>query len=209
MDGLDFSALSDDQLLTLIKAALQEAVSRHPALGEAARAAMLDEQERLRILKEAGDREAAALRARERERLAREAAEEVRRQHAAEQAEIDRIRRVKTADDALAAAEAARRKAAEQVAIKQRWLERCSALVDAPAREITLVHVRTNYGRRVLINRGGRYERDHLADWNAESGAIKTTRALLAKKPDLAALAAEYAAKNPGNHWIVGSEVYP
>lgn len=202
MNGLDFSALSDDQLLLLIKAALREAVNRHPALGEAARAAMLDEQERLRILREAGEREAAALRARERAQLAHEAAEEVRRKHAAETAEIDRLRAAQAADEA-------REKAERQIAIRRRWLERCSALVDMPARDLSLLRVQTQYGDRVLINQGGRYERDHLVDWHVSTGVIKTTRALLAKKPDLAALAAEFAAKNSGRHAIVGSEVYP
>jgi predicted ATP-dependent protease len=205
MDGLDFSALSDDQLLTLIKASLQEAISRHPALGEAARAAMLDEQERLRILREAGEREAAALRAKEREKLAQEAAEQVRRRHAAEQAEIERARKAKAAEDAIAKAEEARRKAAEQEAIRQRWLERCAALVNVPARELSLVV----YNGRALINRGGRYERHHLVDLNLANSAISTTRELIGKKPDLAALLAEYAAKNPGNRAIVGEEVFP
>lgn len=201
MSGLDFSALTDDQLLTLIKAALAEAVSRHPAVGEAARAAMLDEHERLRILRGAGERETAALRAKERERLAREAAEQVRRQNEAEQAEIRRRR-------AAAVSEEARAKTEQQILVLRGWLERAAALLDVPARELSIVHAKTRYGERVLVNRGGRFEREHLVDWRVGTGAIKTPRSLIGKKPDLAALAAEYATKNP-NRAIVGAEIFP
>jgi hypothetical protein len=65
------------------------------------------------------------------------------------------------------------------------------------------------YNGRVLLNRGGRYERAHLVDYTIANSAISTTRALLGKKPDLAALLAEWAAKNPGNRAIVGEEVFP
>ena len=46
----------------------------------------------------------------------------------------------------------------------------------------------------MLVNHGGRYEREHLSDWNRETGAIKTPRSLIKVKPDLAAFSAEFAA---------------
>ena len=202
MDGLDFSELSDDQLLTLIRAAVREAVDRHPGLKAAVEAAMLDEAERARIYQQATEREAAALRAAERERVAAEAAERVRREHAVQQAGINQLR-------AANAAEEARAKAERLVEIKRRWLERAAAVVDLPPKELSIAYINTHYGKRVLINRGGRYERDHLSDWNQDSGVIKTTKTLMAKKPDLAALSAEFAAKQTLGHAVEGTEVYP
>jgi hypothetical protein len=200
MDALDFSALSDDQLLTLIRAALREAADRHPAVAAAAEAATLDEAERIKIMSEAGEREAAALRAKEREKLAREAAEAVRAKHAAEQSTIYRARAKK-------AAELARDKAAQALTRQRDWLQRASTLVGVPPSDLSLVVAPTQYGRRVLINLGGKYERAHLSDWNAETGAIKTPRELVSKKPDLAALSAEFAAIYT-NAAIIGSEIF-
>ena len=89
----DFSELSDDQLIGLVRAALQEAVRRNPIVCDAMRGEVLDEAEKATIAKDAAGREAARLRALERERIANEAAAAVRKQAEA-QAAIDREVRI-------------------------------------------------------------------------------------------------------------------
>ncbi len=49
VDDLDFSAISDDQLIGLVRAALQEAGWRNPAVAQAMRGAVLDEAEKAAI----------------------------------------------------------------------------------------------------------------------------------------------------------------
>ena len=78
MDNLDFSGLTDDQLLQFYRAVCQEAAARNPAVQAACRAAGLDEAEKVKIAAEAAQREAAAQRARERQRVAEEAVARVR-----------------------------------------------------------------------------------------------------------------------------------
>jgi hypothetical protein len=91
MSILDFSPLADDQLVELIRAALQEAVRRGSAVEAAARDAGLEEAEKARIARAAAEREAERLRQEEAARVAREAAEKVRRdaERAKEQEAID------------------------------------------------------------------------------------------------------------------------
>lgn len=84
---LDFTPLSDDQLVALIRAACAEAVKRGNACGSAARDAYMDEAERARIAVEAADREAERIRQEAASRVAREAAERVRRESDAKVAE--------------------------------------------------------------------------------------------------------------------------
>lgn len=62
---LDFSILSDDQLVELIRAACQEAITRGEAVAFAARSAMLSEAEKAKIAQSVRDAE--AQRAKERE----------------------------------------------------------------------------------------------------------------------------------------------
>lgn len=76
---LDFSGIGDDQLVMLIRAALQEVVHRHPAVQATVHAAMLDESERLATIREAQAAEAVRLKAEARAKLAREAVEALRR----------------------------------------------------------------------------------------------------------------------------------
>ena len=202
MEGLDFSALSDDQLLGLIRAALREITTRSPALSEAAHAAMLDEHERVGIAKEAGDREAARLRALERSRVAEEAAARVR-------ADRDAAERTANAGRAQAAAEKARTDAQASEERGRAWLRRAAALVEKDPGAISIMVLNTGFGRRVLINDGNnRYERDHLVDWNASHGGIKTTQALVRRKPDLAALAAEFNARYAGRELFLAGIDY-
>jgi hypothetical protein len=77
---LNFSALTDDQLVTLIRAACAEAVRRSPAVGAAARDAYLSEAEKAQIAADAAQREAERIRREEADRIAKEAAEKVRRE---------------------------------------------------------------------------------------------------------------------------------
>jgi hypothetical protein len=83
--GLDFSQISDDQLVELFRALCAEAAQRGNHVEAAVRAAGLDEAERARVAREAAERAAEQLRREEAERIAREAAEQVRRQATQEQ----------------------------------------------------------------------------------------------------------------------------
>jgi hypothetical protein len=192
--ALDFSALTDDQLLELLRAACQAAAARNPAIARAAEAIVLDEAERARIIAAAAEQEAAALRAAERERIAKEAREKVRAGAEA----IDAARRANDAARQSAAAkkgqeaaEAERRRAERN----KGWLSRAAALVDADPQKISLIYTDTQYGSRVLINDGyDRYARDHLADYNTSKATTKTPQTLVKRKPEIAALCAEFAA---------------
>lgn len=75
---IDFSDLSDDQLVTLIRAACLEAVKRGAGVAGAARDAYVTEAERARVIHEVSAHEAERLRRMEEERIAREAAEKLR-----------------------------------------------------------------------------------------------------------------------------------
>lgn len=195
MSALDFSALTDDQLLELLRAACQAAASRNPAVARAAEAIVLDEAERARIAAAASEHEAAALRAAERERIAKEAREKVR----AEAEALDAARRANDAARQTAANVAKGREAAEaerhRAERNKEWLRRAATLVDAEPQKISLLYADTQYGARVLINEGfDRYSRDHLADYNTGKAATKTPQALVKRKPEIAALCAEFAA---------------
>jgi len=77
---IDFSILSDDQLVELVRAACGEAVDRGAAVEAAARAAMLTQAERAQIARGAAEREAERVRREEADRVARQAAAAVREQ---------------------------------------------------------------------------------------------------------------------------------
>lgn len=188
MADLDFSSLSDDQLVELIRAALSEAARRGRASVAAAQEAWLDEAEKTRVAKEATEREAAKLRAAERERIAREAAERVRREHEARNAQAEREAQRKAGLDAAAAA--------RQGELERRqWLVRTGAILDRDPWMLCLVSANTRYGWRVLVNRENeRFARDHLVDYHVQDREIRTVRQYVGKKPELIALLAEFAA---------------
>jgi hypothetical protein len=77
---LDFTALTDDQLIALIASAAQEAIARGYATEAAAREVMLSAKERADIASAARDAEAERLRREEAQRIAEEAAAKVRNQ---------------------------------------------------------------------------------------------------------------------------------
>jgi hypothetical protein len=76
---LDFSDLTDDQLVQLIRAACAEAVNRGAACAKAAHGVYLDAVEQARVAHAAAEREADRLRQAEVERIARETSERMRR----------------------------------------------------------------------------------------------------------------------------------
>lgn len=82
---IDFTGLTDDQLVTLIQAACAEAVNRGTAVEAAARSAMLSEAEKAQIAAQAAQAEAERIRKAEEESIAREAAEQVRREASRQQ----------------------------------------------------------------------------------------------------------------------------
>jgi hypothetical protein len=200
MDTLDLSVLTDDQIITLMRAAMREAAGRMPACQSAMREAMLDEAERARVAAAATEAEMAAIRARERQRIAEEAAAAVRAQHAEREAAIARQRQT-------AAADAARARQQQIDARTRAWLIKASALVDHPAADLSIVIADTRYGRRAMINRGdNRYTKDHLADFSLADGTIRTKPALVKRKADLAAFFGELTASNPsGTYHLCGS----
>jgi len=197
MDNLDFSALSDDQLLALLRATLQECVARNPAVEAAARAAVIDESERARIVASASAAEAAKLRAMERERIAKEAAARVRQEQEATLAAGEKARREAAAREALAKAE-------KKECNQKQWLARAAELVGRAAHDVTIVCLHDTYNdsskTRVLINAGGssRYSRDHLADYSQSTNKLSTKQSLVGKKKDLLAFCAELAASPQG-----------
>lgn len=203
MSDLDFSALGDDQLLGLVRGALQECVRRGSGVEAAARAAVIEEAERASIAQAAADREAAKLRALERERIAAEAAAAVRQKYETDKTAVERDRQLATARQA--AAELRQREAADRV-----WLKRAAALVDKPAESIAICYLKTNYGVRVYINaEPSRYCRDHLVSWTADNNTIKTTAGLVGKKLALVEFCAEFLAafRAEGSKFLLGSEV--
>lgn len=182
---LDFSALSDEQLLQMLVGIMREASSRQPEVTQAARDAMFSEIERHRVMQSAGADELRALRAREREQAAAAARDQARALYDERRAgEIERVAREQAA--------AAKRSAAAREAASRALLVSAGSLADHSAAEISIVYADTPYGRRVLINRGmDRYSRDHLADYNCDRDRISTKRALIPAKNDLAALCRE------------------
>jgi len=213
-NNLDFSVLTDDQLLSLIRAALAEAVERGAAITAAAQSVYLDAAEKMEIARQAAEREAAILRAKERERIAREAAERVRQQAEAEktraQKEAEAARQQKQAEAARSRQEEAQkaaaetlRKAEEQERAQKNWLRRAATLLELHPSKLTIVCLRDNYllrksmKTRVLINHGGdaQYSRHHLVDYSEELQKIKVTRELESLRHELIALCAELTAE--------------
>ena len=199
MSSLDFSALTDDQLVELVRECCREAVRRSPAAAAAIERMMLDEAEKVRVAEAATATEAAAARARERARIAIEAAAAERaRQDAASAADRAAVARRAAAREAEAAQ---RRLAAEMDLVR-----RVASEVGRKPSEISILHIQTRFGRRVLINEGGeRFARDHLVDYNADTRQISTGAKLVTKKPDLIRIAAEIATHCAIDTFLVGS----
>jgi hypothetical protein len=114
VDNLDFSALTDDQLVGLVRSALQEAVNRNPAVHAAAQAAVLDEAEAAKVRVEAAEKEARIQRAKQREAIAAAEAARVRAANAG----------------AVAAAEAEKKRAEEEAKRVEMEAQRLAGLAE-------------------------------------------------------------------------------
>lgn len=103
---LDFSELSDDQLVGLIRAACAEAVRRGTAVESAARDAYLSEAERAQVARVAAEETAERLRRQEAERIAKEIADRAARevQQKAIESAADKERRLWAAKKGVAEA---------------------------------------------------------------------------------------------------------
>lgn len=202
MSGLDFSALTDDQLVELVRECCREAVRRSPAASAAIERMMLDEAEKVRVAQAATATEAAAARARERMRIATEAA-------AAERARQDAAAAGERAAAARRAAEREAEAAQRRLAAEMALLRRVASEIGRQPAEISILHIRTRYGRRVMVNAGSdRFTRDHLVDYNADTRQISTKASLVTKKPDVIRIAAEIATHCAIDTFLVGAS-YP
>lgn len=90
---MDFSKLTNDQLVELVRSLCYEAVQRGQAVEQAVQAVMLSEAEKAQIAAQAAAREAQRLREAEAERIAREAAEKVRRETEAQRSQAEKEER--------------------------------------------------------------------------------------------------------------------
>lgn len=198
---LDFTNVTDDQLIELVRQCCLEAARRgDSAVAEALKATMLSEAERVRVARSASEAEIAALRAQERERIAQEARDKARAEHEAAQEPARRAQ-------ARAEAEAAAAKAKKELEAAGYWLRRFAELVDREPSTICITIASTKYGRRVLINRGSDlFAREHLIDYNMSTYACKTIRALIKRKPDIVSASAELGLTFPQGVSFVGTD---
>lgn len=167
--GLDFSDLTDDQIVELASALAHEALRRTPALAAAFEQALVTEKERAEAAaRGAGAAKLAALR-REEELAARLRNEQ----------EKERYRQRQR--DAMAT-----------------FLRAASRITQRPLHELTLVWNRDLYGRgpRVQLNAGttGVHADWHLVDYKLSTQEIKTSPGLRSRTPELLAWARETAA---------------
>lgn len=103
---MDFSKLTDDQLVELVRSLCFEAAQRGWAVQQAAQAAMLSEAEKARIAADAAVRESERLREAEAKRIAEEAAAKVRREAEAARSQAEAANRRRTEQRRAALAEA-------------------------------------------------------------------------------------------------------
>jgi len=197
MSDLDFSALSDDQVLELAVAIAREAVGRHPAMRDAFKAAIATEAQRLDAA--ASGTEAARVRT------------------------LQDIR--KSAEDAaylrsVVDAKAAREKLAAAFGLTT--LASAAAVVGRAPRDITVIveldaeySHRASVVKRVLINAGtlGNHASWHLCEYTVRTGSIRTSPGLQPKAGALAAWAKKTAldAVAAGLHdmlTLIGAELY-
>ncbi|WP_166737478.1 hypothetical protein [Pseudomonas aeruginosa] len=163
MDELDFSGLSDDQLVELAIAIAKEAARRNPALQAAFAEALATEREKID----------ARLRGAERAR----------------QYEIQQAERVAEAASKAVADEKMRSKRTE---LLRRYLEQLAYLIGRPPQELTLVWKTSDWTRRVSgprlqVNLGstGTDVKWHLIDYAEATDQIWTSPALAKLTPSL------------------------
>lgn len=191
MDELDFSELTDDQLIALVRGALNECSTRGQAVAMAAQAVGIDATEKLKIAKAAAEQQAAVERAKERERIASEAREAVAREAEKQRASELAAESEKKKEAAKEAAKAAIAAADQKIEFQKSWLIRAAEIVGRNPESISVIE----YGSRILINPNcDRYSHKHLSDFDAAKNEIKTTRELAGKKKDLIAFSVEFRA---------------
>lgn len=180
MDGLDLSGLTDDQLVELARLVIDEALRRNSATAAATEDHLLSAAEQLRIRHAAQTLDVRAARALERERLTIEA-------RAAARIKEDEARAAMEAKKA--AAERAR--VAKQNAELRAIIEKMAALTGCDPSILTLVKLLTNDIRnRMIVKDGPDFSAPRLVDWT-DGGTIKTCRAAVKHKPELAELCAK------------------
>ena len=192
MSELDFSGLTDDQLVELARACCMEAIRRNPAAAQAMQDMMIGEAERARIAKSASAAEIRAARARERERIAKQAREQAQHEEALRTAEAKR----------QAAMQAQQRLRERDMAL----LREVAGLLDTDPARLSILHLQSAYGQRLLVNEGSdRYARQHLIDYQVRTGEIKVKRGLAKQRAALAAFAAAAAAQLKLDEFVAGN----
>jgi hypothetical protein len=179
MSDLDFSELTDDQIVELATALAEEAMRRNPALAAAFEQALVDARERFD----------AAVRA-------------------IEKARIDELERVEAEARGAGAAKAQALKAIEEQAKKaeaeiqkeslrrrnheamRKYLLAVAAILDRPVAKITLVYRPSDWGHkgpRIEVNQGstGELASWHLVQYVQNTESLTTSPAARQKLPEL------------------------
>jgi len=170
MSELDFSDLTDDQIVELAVGLAREAMRRNPALQIAFQQALLDEKERV----EAAMRGSARAKAVERKRIEEQAA----RADIERQKEIERKRR----HDALAA-----------------YLRRAADIMGRDVKTLSLVWVPQEIGEwrpylRIVTGNAGVYSQWYLVNYDVQKEYLRTSPGLHNTHDDLLPWARETAA---------------
>lgn len=160
-DGLDFSDLTDDQIVGLATALAREAMSRDPALQAAFKQSLLDEKERVEAAAKGSERARRA----ERARVEKQA-------QAAALAQIKERERQRVHNALIA------------------YLRAIADVIGHEISNLTLVWSQLNYGRgghRLQINLGKTNElvRWHLIDYGADDERLYVSPGLRRKESEI------------------------
>lgn len=190
---LDFSQLTDDQLIELVRSACEYALSKDPAIAAAMRETMLSEAERARVARTAGELEIAAQRAAQRMRISADAARQKRAEEKLRQAE----------EVAARAAETER----QQKQIDRGWLVTIGKIVNRDPASISILHYRHDDGTRVVVLPGhDRFDPSHLAACDPRMHRVHAIRQLVRVKPALAEMLTRFAELYPSGTFISGRD---
>tara|TARA_B100000965_G_scaffold115929_2_gene95713 strand:+ start:3678 stop:4292 length:615 start_codon:yes stop_codon:yes gene_type:complete len=193
-DELDFSELSDDQIIALLRSLMREASRRNPAAQKAAEQVVITEAERHRAMQCGGTAEAAALRAQD-----RAAAVEAGRQLA--RAEYERRVAAGLLTEAHQARQMVDTAATLEREAEQDLLRAVAVITGHKPSEISIVCADTRKGRRVMVNLGhDRFQPDHLADYNVDTKRISVKRHLMPAKKTLIEILAKMGARQGDYH---------
>ena len=205
--NLDFTSLTPQQLVDVMRAAHAELHHRDEATAATVGSVLLDQADKSRIAQDAAERETAKLRALERERIARDAAEEVRRRHEAEVAESEQARREQKLREEMERAEQNQERGK---AVIRQAAELCGT---DPRR--TYVAVWENGERqRVYIGIGGFHDGTTLVTYYASEtdkkplGSITTTEQLVSNKKALMSYCVDLAVRWKERRWDPNNYVW-